>query len=239
MFGRRKCLVSCFTMSISVCYSLFCKLNQTNHNHENVYSMDGTDCVMLSGETANGPYFEEAVKVMARTCCEAQHSRNYNSLFQSIRNTVIRKTGALSPGESLASSAVKTAVDIDAKLIVVVSESGNMGRLIAKFRPGRFVIVLTPSDTIARQCSGLLTGVRAYAMESTDLEQTEKLVEEVVNEALRVKLVNPGDLMVGVWGKTHGRGLTDTVRVHICQPSPGGVTNNSSRMNFQFFESTA
>jgi pyruvate kinase len=41
---------------------------------------DGTDAVMLSGETANGPYFESAVRVMARTCCEAEQSRNYNYL---------------------------------------------------------------------------------------------------------------------------------------------------------------
>lgn len=43
---------------------------------------DGTDAVMLSGETANGPYFESAVRVMARTCCEAEQSRNYNLLVR-------------------------------------------------------------------------------------------------------------------------------------------------------------
>lgn len=41
---------------------------------------DGTDAVMLSGETANGPYFEQAVRVMSRTVCEAEKSRNYNLL---------------------------------------------------------------------------------------------------------------------------------------------------------------
>ena len=67
---------------------------------------DGTDCVMLSGETANGPYFEQAVKVMARTCVEAETSRNYNALFQTVRNSSIAELGNLSTGESLASSAV-------------------------------------------------------------------------------------------------------------------------------------
>jgi hypothetical protein len=43
---------------------------------------DGTDCVMLSGETANGPYFEQAVRVMGRCVCEAEQSRNYNLLVR-------------------------------------------------------------------------------------------------------------------------------------------------------------
>ena len=47
---------------------------------------DGTDAVMLSGETANGPYFEEAVKVMARCCCEAEQSRNNNMLVSSSKH---------------------------------------------------------------------------------------------------------------------------------------------------------
>lgn len=184
---------------------------------------------MLSGETANGPYFKEAVSVMARTVCEAENSRAYKSLFQSIRNSTLKETAShlLTPGESLASSAVKTAIDVDAKMIVVVSESGNMGRLLAKYRPGRFVIVLTASATVARQCNGLLTGVRAFQM--TELDNTEGLVTHVVHEALRVKLVQPGDLMVGLWGTTQGQGLSDTVRVHVCNPLSSG------KLNFSFY----
>jgi pyruvate kinase len=94
---------------------------------------DGTDCVMLSGETANGPYFEQAIRVMARTAAEAESSQNFNALFQSIRNS-ISKRFKVSPGESLASSAVKTAIDVSAAFILVISESGASARNVAKFR---------------------------------------------------------------------------------------------------------
>lgn len=44
--------------------------------------LDGTDCVMLSGETANGDYPVEAVTMMSRTCCEAECALNYDKLYQ-------------------------------------------------------------------------------------------------------------------------------------------------------------
>merc|ERR1712125_307177 len=113
--------------------------------------LDGTDCVMLSGETANGEHFEAAVTIMARTCCEAESSINFDSLYQAVRNSTIKKYGHLSTSESIASSAVKTAIDVNAKAIIVCSESGNTARQIAKFRPGMKVFVLTTQKHTATQ----------------------------------------------------------------------------------------
>lgn len=68
--------------------------------------LDGTDCVMLSGETAAGSYPEEAVQVMSRICREAEASLDYFALFK----TIMKQTPLpMSPLESLASSAVRTA----------------------------------------------------------------------------------------------------------------------------------
>merc|ERR1712127_875849 len=53
--------------------------------------LDGTDCVMLSGETANGEHFEAAVKIMAKTCVEAESSVNYNGLYQAVRNSTLAR----------------------------------------------------------------------------------------------------------------------------------------------------
>lgn len=172
---------------------------------------DGSDSVMLSGETANGPYFEQAVKVMARTCCEAESSRNYNALFQSIRNSTIVEYGHLTTGESLASSAVKTAIDINAKLIVVLSETGTTARYVAKFRPVGHVICLTPDESVARQTGGLLAGCHSFLVDS--LEDSHSLAIEVSVEAIKAGVAQEGDLMVVVAGKTFGQGAADQIRV--------------------------
>jgi pyruvate kinase len=163
---------------------------------------DGTDAVMLSGETANGPHFEKAVLVMARTCCEAESSRNYNLLFQSVRNSIVIARGGLSTGESMASSAVKSALDIEAKLIVVMSETGKMGNYVAKFRPGLSVLCMTPNETAARQASGLLLGMHTVVVDS--LEKSEELVEELNYELVQSNFLKPGDKMVVIAGRMAG-----------------------------------
>jgi len=163
---------------------------------------DGTDVVMLSGETANGPYFEQAVKVMAKTCCEAESSRNYNHLYSSVRNAILSKCGSISVGESMSSSAVKTALDVDAKLIVVLSETGRMANYVAKFRPGVRVIMMTPNETAARQASGLLSGMHSIFVDS--LDKAEELMEELFFELTQAGLAMEGDEIVICGGRMAG-----------------------------------
>lgn len=173
--------------------------------------LDGTDCVMLSGETANGPYFEAAVRVMARTCCEAEHSRNYDALFAAVRRSVVLKYNGIAAGESLASSAVKTAIETDAKLIVCLSETGNTARLLAKYRPGRAIVCLTTSPSVARQCVGVLAGVHAYTVES--LHDDVALTLETGREAVQAGIAAYGDRMVVVSGTLYGEGKNNQIRV--------------------------
>ena len=172
---------------------------------------DGTDCVMLSGETANGPYFENAVSVMVNTCIEAESSINFDALYQSVRNSTKARYTNLANIESLASSAVKTAIDINAKLILVLSESGASARQIAKFRPNMPIAVLTDSATVARQSNGILKGCYSFVVDS--LEDTDEIVREVNTEIVNCGIAKEGDLFVIVCGSNHGMGANNQVKV--------------------------
>ena len=101
--------------------------------------LDGTDCVMLSGETAAGAYPEIAVQTMAKICAEAENFINYGDLF---KRTVEAAPMLMSSLENLAVSAVHTAHSMKATLILVISEGGNTAKLVAKYRPSVPIISL-------------------------------------------------------------------------------------------------
>lgn len=173
--------------------------------------LDGTDCVMLSGETANGEHPEAAVTIMARTCCEAESAVNFDSLYQAVRNSTLNRYGHLSTSESIASSAVKTAIDVNAKAIIVCSESGATARQIAKFRPGMPVTVLTTHGHTARQCFGVLKGCTAKILHST--EDTDFVVGETIATFRKDKVANAGDPIVIVHGSSPNAGATNVMKI--------------------------
>merc|ERR1719445_1578750 len=81
---------------------------------------------------------------------EAESIKNFNGLYEAVRNSTIATYGKLDTAESIASSAVKTSIDVGAKAIIVCSESGRTARLIAKYRPAAKIYVLTPFSSVAR-----------------------------------------------------------------------------------------
>jgi len=176
--------------------------------------LDGTDCVMLSGETANGEHFEAAVTIMARTCCEAETAINFDMLYQAVRNSTIKKYGHLSTSESIASSAVKTAIDVNAKAIIVCSETGNTARQVAKFRPGMKVIVLTTELQTACQSFGVLKGCTSKVLAS--IEDTDTIISETMAALVKDGAASAGDPIVVVHGSKAKKGSTNTMKIEYC-----------------------
>jgi len=174
--------------------------------------LDGTDAVMLSGETANGAHPEAAVRFMARTCVEAEGVTNYAQLFAAIRESTLAEVGQMCIGEAIASSAVKTAIDMGAKCIVVCTETGNSARLISKYRPACPILALTSTDSVARQVTGLCRGVKTVVMGS--MIGTDSIMHRAADMAKEWGWVVKGDCLVAVFGTLEGRsGSTNVLKV--------------------------
>merc|ERR1712232_1140534 len=175
--------------------------------------LDGTDCVMLSGETANGEHPTAAVTIMSQTCTEAEGAQTTNLLYQATRNSTLAEHGNLSTSDSIASSAVKTSIDVHAKAIIVCSETGTTATQVAKFRPGKPIIVITPSRRVARQCNGYLRGVKSVVVDNL-ASGMEPAVQSIIDGFVKSGFAQAGDAVVVVTGTMAAQpGRTNLMRV--------------------------
>merc|ERR1712070_822265 len=105
--------------------------------------LDGTDCVMLSGETAGGEFPLNAVTIMRRVCEEAEAVLDYKSLYSGICG----KGSCSDPVEGVCAAAVQTAGAAKSKLIMALTETGHTAQLLAKYRPEAAILAVTASET--------------------------------------------------------------------------------------------
>lgn len=109
--------------------------------------LDGTDCVMLSGETANGDYPFNAVNIMAKVCVEAEKMIDYKRLYNDLREF---SPGPLITSESIAAAAVSTILDLNIDLVVVITDTGKIARYVAKYRPPVPILCCSMSMPVVR-----------------------------------------------------------------------------------------
>jgi len=154
--------------------------------------LDGTDCVMLSGETANGNFATDAVKAQHKICVEAESLIDYETLFRTINSAA-----HTSLSDIVCASAVKTSLDMGLKLIVVLTETGSTARLVAKYRPSAMVFACCASEsTIAH-----LQVVRSVtAIQVPSFKGTESVLHSALESAKERGLVKSGDCVVAVHG---------------------------------------
>eukprot|EP01088_Endostelium_zonatum_P008642 TRINITY_DN21801_c0_g1_i1.p1 TRINITY_DN21801_c0_g1~~TRINITY_DN21801_c0_g1_i1.p1 ORF type:complete len:502 (+),score=111.53 TRINITY_DN21801_c0_g1_i1:39-1544(+) len=151
---------------------------------------DGSDCVMLSGETANGKYPVVTVRMMDTICRQAEKDIDYRTLYRALRANVRPPTTL---PHSIASSAVKTQWDIEAGLIICLTDTGNTARLVSKYRPSCPILVVTSSERVARQIL-ISRGCVPYLIES--MKGTDAVVAKAKEYAKSTGLLNAGDKVV-------------------------------------------
>eukprot|EP00931_Biecheleriopsis_adriatica_P042145 TRINITY_DN2401_c0_g2_i1.p1 TRINITY_DN2401_c0_g2~~TRINITY_DN2401_c0_g2_i1.p1 ORF type:complete len:513 (-),score=149.21 TRINITY_DN2401_c0_g2_i1:254-1792(-) len=160
--------------------------------------LDGTDVVMLSGETANGKFPEAAVSTMRRICEQAESVLDYKAIYLNMRMHTLAKESAMTAVESVCSSAVKVVVDASCKLIIALTETGSTARIIAKYRPSCPILAITASETTVRQL-GANRGV--IPMLTASFQGTDSVITKALNRAKEQGMVKSGDVVVAVHGQ--------------------------------------
>ena len=140
---------------------------------------DGTDAIMLSGETAVGQFPVEAVKMMARIALATENSPRYQELAEAAHRLRHRREGSNS-SLAIAHAARSIAETVDIVAIVAFTQSGYTARLVSKDRPPVPIFALTPSEDIARRV-GLYRGVQPIICEHLDhLNELDSYVRKVL-----------------------------------------------------------
>ncbi|WP_337798882.1 pyruvate kinase [Acidaminococcus timonensis] len=167
---------------------------------------DGTDAIMLSGETASGAYPLEAVQTMARIAKRTEEAIDYVHVFQH------KGIGAqVQMTDAISHATVQIAQELEANAIMSITESGYTARMVAKYRPKATVIGVSPVEESLRRMI-LYWGVEPLKGENKP--STDALIDASLKDALAAKLIKKGDSLVVTAGMHVGKvGSTNLIQV--------------------------
>ncbi len=166
---------------------------------------DGTDAVMLSGETALGKYPDKAVKMMARIAAETESSpfMKYNIQYEKGRQDLVTR--------AVAQSCVNILSEVNAKAIVTFSISGKTSKLISKQRPSSPIYAFSPSKKINNRLS-LVWGVIPLLI--PPINDTKRIIESGEKIIISNKFAKKNDLIIIVTGLALKSGSTNLIKIH-------------------------
>ena len=148
---------------------------------------DGTDAIMLSGETAAGKYPVEAVKTMATIAKRTEETINYN---ENLRDKAL---SAANVTDAISYATCTTAIDLNAKAILSATSSGHTARMVSKFRPQCPIVATTDNERVMRQLS-LTWGVLPTI--SSNGKNTDEVIDNAINAGKEKNYLAEGDLVV-------------------------------------------
>jgi pyruvate kinase len=168
---------------------------------------DGTDAIMLSGETAAGKYPVEAVTTMSRIAVRAEAALEYREIFN--KQASAQQTSVT---EAISQAVAVSALDLNAAAIVTSTQSGFTARMVAKYRPKAPIIAVTNDERVMRRLA-LIWGVKPVLGEIA--ETTDAMFENAVAGARSTGLISLGDTIVITAGVPVGRaGTTNLIKIH-------------------------
>ena len=166
--------------------------------------LDGTDAVMLSGETAKGKYPVEAVSIMANIC-----ERTDNSMSSDLGANIVAKSMRIT--EAVCKGAVETTEKLCDPLIVVATRGGKSAKSVRKYFPKANILAITTNEKTAQQLC-LTKGVSTCIV--AQIDSTDEFYRKGKELALATGLAKEGDIVVMVSGALVPSGTTNTASVH-------------------------
>lgn len=165
---------------------------------------DGTDAVMLSGETASGKYPLEAVEMMARIVAETE-AHALHPLTPGHR-----EAAHLSVAETICESMAHAAQDLKIKAIVVFTETATTARMLSKYRPAADIYAFSSSETVRNRMNALWGTTPLMCPPALSVERMAQFAE---TELRRLKVLSPGDVFGLVAGTRNSTGATNFMRL--------------------------
>lgn len=170
--------------------------------------LDGSDAIMLSGETAAGDYPVESVETMDKIARRAEESFDYRSVVSTRRR---EKHGNMT--EAIGQAAAYTAINLKVKAVLAPTRSGQTAKMIAKYRPGCPIIALTSSEKHSKKLS-LVWGV--YSIIGKDVRSIDEVIQDSVDESVAHGYVENGDAVIITAGVPVGEvGTTNLMKIHV------------------------
>ena len=174
--------------------------------------LDGTDALMLSGETSIGKYPLEAVRTMTRIAHEAE-DRLLERPAQPFRSS--EEDLNLSIADAVGRAAREAAQDLDAAAIISPTASGYTARIMSRYRPDSPIVAITPDARVQRRLM-LHWGVTPLLAPRSD--NTDDMIARAVEVARERNLIDEGDVVVITAGSARSEpGTTNLMRVHVVE----------------------
>ena len=169
---------------------------------------DGTDAIMLSGETAAGKFPVEAVTIMDKIAVRTERALGFAELLGRKEISPMRTVT-----DAISYATCATSFDLGAKAIITSTKSGHTARMVSKYRPRARIIAVTPKMEVVRKMTLVWGVIPLLEMETSN---TDEMISAAIKASLSANLIKAGDLVVITAGIPVGvPGTTNMLKVHV------------------------
>ncbi|SIO73652.1 pyruvate kinase [Babesia microti strain RI] len=170
--------------------------------------LDGSDCVMLSGETANGAFSVECVRLMSHICLEAESCTDHMSVYLNLLKAI---PTPVTTQEAIVRCSVGAIYSVNASCIIALTETGKTASLLAKYKPNQLIIAICNNENVA---AGLALNRGVVPIMVDSFIDSDANINHAIEFAKKNNIVVEGSTVLAVHGMVScAPGNTDMLKI--------------------------